>query len=50
LTKKLKPDRSKIDAENPKIEILDEALDTSKDDVLAAIEKVRNSAAAVRKK
>jgi hypothetical protein len=28
---------------------LDEALDTSKDDVLAAIEKVGNSAAAVRK-
>ena len=50
LTKKLKPDRSKIDADNPReLKYWTKSLDSSKDEVLAAIEKVGNSAAAVRK-
>lgn len=50
LTKKLKPDRSKIDASNPKeLKYWTKALEASVDEVLAAIEKVGNSAAAVRK-
>ncbi|MBN8991631.1 MAG: DUF3606 domain-containing protein [Rhizobiales bacterium] len=50
LTKKLKPDRSKIDADNPtELKYWTKALEASKDEVLAAIEKVGNSAAAVRK-
>ncbi len=50
LAKKVKPDRSKIDAENTKeLKYWTKALDASKDEVLAAIEKVGNSAAAVRK-
>jgi hypothetical protein len=50
LTKKLKPDRSKIEADNPKeLKYWTKALDASKGEVLAAVEKVGNSAAAVRK-
>jgi Protein of unknown function (DUF3606) len=50
LTKKLKPDRSKIDADNSKeLKYWTKALGASKGDVLAAIEKVGSSAAAVRK-
>jgi cytolysin (calcineurin-like family phosphatase) len=50
LTRKLKADRSKIDADNPtELKYWTKALDSSKDEVLAAVEKVGNSAAAVRK-
>jgi hypothetical protein len=50
LTKPVKPDRSKIDAENPKeLKYWTKALGVSKEEVLDAIEKVGNSAATVRK-
>ena len=50
LTRKLKADRSKIDADNPtELKYWTKALDSSKEEVLAAVEKVGNSAAAVRK-
>jgi hypothetical protein len=50
LTKKMKPDRSKIDADNPKeLRYWTKALGVSKEEVLNAIEKVGNSAASVRK-
>lgn len=50
LTKKLKPDRSKIDSDNPaELKHWTKALNASKDEVLAAIEKVGNSAATVKK-
>ena len=50
LVKQVKPDRSKIDAENPQeLKYWTRALGVSKEDVLAAIAKVGNSAAAVKK-
>ena len=50
LVKRAKPDRSKIDAENDKeLKYWTKALGASKEEVLAAIGTVGNSAAAVRK-
>ena len=50
LTKKPAPDRSKIDAENPvELKYWLRALSVSKEDLMAAIEKVGNAAATVRK-
>jgi uncharacterized protein DUF3606 len=50
LTKKTKPDRSKIDAQNAKeLKYWTKALGVSKETLLQAIEKVGNAAATVRK-
>jgi hypothetical protein len=50
LVKPVKPDRGTIDIMNPKeLKYWTKALDASKEEVLHAIEKVGNSAAAVRK-
>jgi hypothetical protein len=50
LTKKIPPDRSKIDAQDAKqLKYWMKALEASKEEILKAIEKVGNSAATVRK-
>jgi Protein of unknown function (DUF3606) len=50
LSKKTKPDRSKIDAQNAKeLKYWTKALGVSKETLLEAIEKVGNAAATVRK-
>lgn len=50
LTKKPKPDRSKIDTQNAKeLKYWTKALSVSKETLLEAIEKVGNAAATVRK-
>jgi hypothetical protein len=50
LTKKTKPDRSKIDAQNAKeLKYWTKALGVSKETLLEAIEKVGNAVATVRK-
>jgi hypothetical protein len=50
LTKKTKPDRSKIDAQNAKeLKYWTKALGVSKEALLEAMEKVGNAAATVRK-
>src|SRR4029077_11711471 len=50
LTKKNTPDRSKIDTQNAReLRYWTRALSVSKEDLLAAVEKVGNSAATVRK-
>jgi hypothetical protein len=49
-TKPVKPDRSKINLEQPhELKYWKHALDVPEEQILAAIEKVGNSAAAVRK-
>jgi hypothetical protein len=50
LTKNIAPDRSKIDTQNAtELKYWSRALSASQDDILAAVEKVGNSAATVRK-
>jgi hypothetical protein len=50
LTKKTTSDRSKIDTQNAtELRYWTRALSVSKEDILAAVEKVGNSAATVRK-
>jgi len=50
LTKKTTPDRSRIDTQNAReLRYWTRALSVSKEDLLAAVEKVGNSAATVRK-
>jgi Protein of unknown function (DUF3606) len=50
LVKKTKPDRSKIDPENSReMKFWTRALDVSRDEILEAINKVGNAAAAVKK-
>jgi hypothetical protein len=50
LTTKLAPDRSKINLEDPKeLKYWKKALKVSKEEIMAAVQKVGSSAAAVRK-
>jgi hypothetical protein len=50
LTRSIRPDRSKIDPQNAtELKYWSKALNATEEDILAAVEKVGNSAATVRK-